>query len=77
MKMSPETLDKLEEKLLDELLNSEGAVPAAKLDQIRKILEKNNRLYVRPGVKTPDLLKELDSTDEEANPCVLPFARRS
>lgn len=78
MKLDKDQLDKLETLFLDELLDTESKVPAAKLDILRKLLEKNNRLYVRPqpkdcGPALDQIRKELE--DEVQGP-VLPFPIR-
>jgi len=76
-KLNPETLDKLESFFLKQLTDSGGAAPAAKLDIIRKLLEKNNRLYVKPNAKDPGpRLDSISSTDSEDSPCNLPFETR-
>ena len=75
-KLSPESLDTLEDYLIKQLTDDEGAAPAAKLDIIRKLLEKNNRLYVRPKPKDcGPALDEISDVDTDAR-MVLPFRTR-
>jgi hypothetical protein len=78
MTISKESLDTIEQLFVDQLLAPEGSMPAAKLDILRKVLEKNNRLYVRPTAKDcgPALdavSKELEAGDDL--PMKLPFRR--
>lgn len=78
MKLDKETLDKLEHIFLEQLLDPNGTVPAAKLDIIRKSLERNNRLYVRPqpGDASPTLdaiRRELEDENQGPGPIILPF----
>jgi hypothetical protein len=78
--MRKETLDKLEDLFISQLLDAEGTMPAAKLDILRKALEKNNRLYCRPEVKdcgpALDEIADLDWSPEDDGKVVLPFPRK-
>lgn len=77
MSLSKESLDALEKLFIDQLLDTAGGVPAAKLDILRKLLEKNNRLYVRPkaGDCGPALDRVRESLEEElaATGTIFPF----
>lgn len=78
--MKVEDLDTLEDILLKNLKGEaeEGKqMSAATLDLTRKILEKNNRLYVKPRAKDcMTVLDAISSTDPADSPCDLPFGTK-
>lgn len=81
MTLNKAELDELERLFLQELMNIDSSVPAAKLDQMRKVLERNNRLVARPEpskILDWDTDDPPDETDAEnhPSPVLFPFPTR-
>lgn len=81
-KLDQDSLDKLEDVLIKNLTGEAGeeGMSAAHLDLVRKLLEKNNRLYVRPKPKDcGPALEEISDPEWEPGDkpkAILPFPTR-